>query len=220
METIASLIFFASFVSLVVGLVRPKSLERIFKTSGRGKLAGINLALIFGSMMAVGATAPPVDQTSTSLVESSSSEVEVEDLIESESTPTEGSPEAQNSLLPVELPEDSQVDLKDSNTSIFEAESATTTQVDSTPEPEVEVAPEPDPEPASVPTSTYSQTPTPQAEPGPVSPSCYCGSNSLNCGDFGSHAEAQAYYECCLSQVGYDVHGLDGDDDGSACESL
>jgi endonuclease YncB( thermonuclease family) len=46
-----------------------------------------------------------------------------------------------------------------------------------------------------------------------------CGSNLYNCGDFRSHAEAQEVYETCLSESG-DIHSLDRDDDGVACESL
>ncbi len=44
-----------------------------------------------------------------------------------------------------------------------------------------------------------------------------CSYNAYNCGDFSTHAEAQAVYdECGVS----DIHYLDGDDDGSACETL
>lgn len=61
------------------------------------------------------------------------------------------------------------------------------------------------------------------SSPTPVSTtttSCTCSANTLNCGDFATHAAAQAYYECCMVQVGSDVHGLDGsDNDGQACES-
>jgi len=46
-----------------------------------------------------------------------------------------------------------------------------------------------------------------------------CNSDSYNCGDFDTHNEAQAVFEVC-GGVGNDVHGLDGDNDGIACESL
>jgi len=46
-----------------------------------------------------------------------------------------------------------------------------------------------------------------------------CTSNAYNCSDFGTHAEAQAVYEACGGPA-YDVHFLDGDADGQACESL
>ena len=49
---------------------------------------------------------------------------------------------------------------------------------------------------------------------------CYCASNSYNCGDFQTHQEAQNLYNCCLQKVGRDIHQLDRDKDGSACESL
>lgn len=46
-----------------------------------------------------------------------------------------------------------------------------------------------------------------------------CSSNIYNCGDFSTHAEAQAAFEFC-GGVGNDVHDLDRDSDGSACETL
>ena len=41
-----------------------------------------------------------------------------------------------------------------------------------------------------------------------------------NCTDFNSQNEAQAVYDMCLDQVGYDIHKLDSDGDNIACESL
>ena len=49
---------------------------------------------------------------------------------------------------------------------------------------------------------------------------CYCTSNTYNCSDFQTHIEAQNLYNCCLQKVGTDIHRLDRDKDGSACESL
>jgi len=46
-----------------------------------------------------------------------------------------------------------------------------------------------------------------------------CLFNAYNCSDFSTHAEAQAVYEVC-GGLSNDVHGLDGDNDGSACEDL
>jgi micrococcal nuclease len=46
-----------------------------------------------------------------------------------------------------------------------------------------------------------------------------CGTNTYNCPDFSSHAEAQDVFELC-GGVGNDVHSLDRDGDGVACESL
>jgi len=48
---------------------------------------------------------------------------------------------------------------------------------------------------------------------------CTC-TRDLNCSDFDTHAEAQRCYEYCKDQGYGDTHGLDGDNDGSACESL
>ena len=60
-------------------------------------------------------------------------------------------------------------------------------------------------------------SPTPTATPAPV---CECWANLYNCSDFGTQAEAQTCFDFCMATVGYDVHRLDGDGDGIACESL
>ena len=49
---------------------------------------------------------------------------------------------------------------------------------------------------------------------------CDCSYNRYNCADFSTQAEAQECYEYCLSLDKGDVHRLDGDNDGVACESL
>jgi len=43
-----------------------------------------------------------------------------------------------------------------------------------------------------------------------------CESDTYNCGDFLTQAEAQEVFEYC----GDDIHRLDADDNGFACESL
>lgn len=61
----------------------------------------------------------------------------------------------------------------------------------------------------------------PVMAPTTSSASCSCSSNSYNCSDFSTHAAAQSVYDCCMTQVGSDIHRLDGsDNDGLACESL
>lgn len=47
---------------------------------------------------------------------------------------------------------------------------------------------------------------------------CDCSSNIYNCDDFSTHDEAQGCFEYCGASS--DVHWLDGDDDGVACEGL
>jgi hypothetical protein len=81
---------------------------------------------------------------------------------------------------------------------------------------------------ASTPTATASPTRTPTVShtltpsatateaPGP----CLCTGNLYNCSDFGTQAEAQACFDHCWDQVGTDIHRLDSDGDGKACESL
>lgn len=49
-----------------------------------------------------------------------------------------------------------------------------------------------------------------------------CNTNKYNCSDFKTHKEAQDIYELCIdfNLDTVDVHGLDRDNDGIACESL
>jgi hypothetical protein len=67
-------------------------------------------------------------------------------------------------------------------------------------------------------TSTVPQTHTATATA--TSGPCSCSGDIYNCSDFGTHAEAQACYEHCMRVVGRDIHRLDWDGDGIACESL
>ena len=46
-----------------------------------------------------------------------------------------------------------------------------------------------------------------------------CGSNTYNCDDFETQSEAQTIFEEC-GGVNNDVHQLDRDGNGLACESL
>lgn len=62
-------------------------------------------------------------------------------------------------------------------------------------------------------------TSLPTTQPPPVAV-CDCSDNIYNCSDFSTHAKAQACYEYCKSLGRGDVHRLDGDNDGIACESL
>jgi very-short-patch-repair endonuclease len=47
-----------------------------------------------------------------------------------------------------------------------------------------------------------------------------CSANLYNCGNFSTHDEAQELFERCLNEGQGDIHWLDGDQDGRACESL
>ncbi len=47
-----------------------------------------------------------------------------------------------------------------------------------------------------------------------------CSYNKFNCDDFKDWEEAQLGYYICIDKKGYDVHHLDGDKDGIACEVL
>jgi len=57
-------------------------------------------------------------------------------------------------------------------------------------------------------------------EPPSEAQACDCTDDTLNCEDFACRQAAQACYEYCLEATGRDVHGLDHDEDGIACEEL
>jgi hypothetical protein len=60
--------------------------------------------------------------------------------------------------------------------------------------------------------------PTERGAPSAAGSDCDCSSgDTLNCKDFAPW-DAQACYMRCIDLVGTDVHGLDGDNDGDACE--
>ena len=81
------------------------------------------------------------------------------------------------------------------------------------PEPQLTATPVP-----PTPTATVT-APTPTATTQPGGP-CACTGNLYNCGDFSTQAGAQACFDWCVSQGAGDVHQLDSDGDGVACESL
>ena len=49
---------------------------------------------------------------------------------------------------------------------------------------------------------------------------CPCSGDTLNCSDFNSHQAAQACFNSCMAQGAGDIHKLDQNNDGNACESL
>jgi micrococcal nuclease len=80
-----------------------------------------------------------------------------------------------------------------------------------TPAPQSQSTPAPSsPPPASTPSSPA---------PAPSASQYTCSTNTYNCSDFSTHAEAQAVFDMC-GGVGHDIHKLDSNKDGEACESL
>lgn len=208
MANIFLLVLLLSLLAIPVGLIKPAFFQKIFKKlAGRdatrknvfGSMASIALASFIG----IGVTAPspvsksedlevaPVEEVQTIEVE----EPILEKTIQSEIT-TESSAET-DSLESVE--------------NIWQESK----------EPNMKVQPETTSPASNVETHSVTNAPEPVYEE-PESTSWYsCSSDTYNCSSFSTHAEAQSVYEGCLTQVGYDVHGLDGNDnDGSACESL
>ena len=75
------------------------------------------------------------------------------------------------------------------------------------------------------PTITIEATPTAFVVTlAPVTPSssnlCSCTNDKFDCKDFSSQHRAQACYNYCVSLGVGDIHALDNDNDGKACESL
>jgi len=64
-------------------------------------------------------------------------------------------------------------------------------------------------------TSQASERIIPELKPKIV---CSCRTDRYNCTDFKTRREAREKYECCMRKVGFDIHNLDGDSDGVACE--
>lgn len=67
--------------------------------------------------------------------------------------------------------------------------------------------------PVPVATATATQSPTPQGQ-------YICDHDAYNCSSFATQAQAQAVLDYCESRGAGDIHGLDADHDGRACESL
>jgi micrococcal nuclease len=68
--------------------------------------------------------------------------------------------------------------------------------------------------PTDTSSSLSTDTPTDQVPP------CGCTANINNCSDFTTQSEAQTCYAYCIEQGAGDIHRLDGNGDGKACESL
>ena len=70
--------------------------------------------------------------------------------------------------------------------------------------------------------SCMTPTPVPAATSTPtqVSGPCPCHDNVLNCSDFATQTEAQACYDHCVELGQGDIHRLDSDGNGVACEGL
>lgn len=72
----------------------------------------------------------------------------------------------------------------------------------------------------SLPPTQPPPTLAPPTNTPPPAAVCNCSGDLYNCSDFSTHAAAQACFNYCVGQGAGDIHGLDGDGDGDACESL
>ena len=84
------------------------------------------------------------------------------------------------------------------------------------------LAPSPTPTPTIIftprPTATIRPSSTPTAHPS-TTESCNCMENQYDCSDFQTHTQAQDCYDHC-APLHNDIHYLDQDGDGVACETL
>jgi len=71
--------------------------------------------------------------------------------------------------------------------------------------------------PPATPVPTLTPVPTATTPPSGL---CACTGNFYSCGDFDTQAQAQRCHDSCIQKVGTDIHRLDSDNDGEACESL
>jgi len=84
------------------------------------------------------------------------------------------------------------------------------------------------PEISSTPAVFFTANVPPSLTPMPFNPPtrnrqgiiCDCSRDRLNCGDFAHQTAAQACFDFCLQSGKGDVHGLDGDNDGLACDDI
>lgn len=182
-------------VVLAAGLIKPALFAKIFgKVPTRLAIAKLSGALFVGSFFGAGFTLPPVEPT--------------EDNVELSTEPDTVAPTPSE-----EVPTQEKAEPK-------------TEDITPTEEPQVQVPPE-EPiqeytqpsEPTYTPEPEY-EAPEPTPTPAPSTPTYNCSSNSYNCSDFSTWSQAQAVYNYCLDTVGRDVHDLDRDDDGSACDDL
>lgn len=211
MSTIFLLIGFLAFISLVVGLFRPSIFTPLFRrTLSRIKLTGIFLGIFFASFIGVGVTAPPIEHLET----------------DNDKTVTE----IQNEIAvpPSVAPTDNEAENSEGNNFVQNDEVSDTQYPDGDDSEKIEDVEvlEPQPTEPDVPVIQPGVPDNPPSDNTNVEETtsetggCYCKSDKYNCGDFATHAEAQALYKCCMTEVGYDVHGLDGNDNGLTCENL
>lgn len=69
------------------------------------------------------------------------------------------------------------------------------------------------------PTFTPFILPTVQIITPPVSTGCSCNADTYNCSDFPSQSSAQACFNTCVAEGKGDIHRLDENNNGIACES-
>lgn len=193
------LCFFISCLGLIIALVKPATItSKLNLKPSRLKLAGMMGILILVFFVLTGVTASPkvASDKQINQPEIKGAETTVSPSI----TPLTASPQAAASP------------------SLTPPPTATPT---SQPSPTPKLTPKPSPvvkSPTPKPTST--PLPSPVIVP-PITPQPpVSDTGDKDCGDFSSHAEAQAYFNAKGGSPSNNVDDLDRDHDGIACESL
>jgi hypothetical protein len=60
----------------------------------------------------------------------------------------------------------------------------------------------------------------PPSAPSPAAFACTCDYDRFKCDSFETQEEAQGSFQYCIDESAGDIHKLDGDNDGVACEDL
>lgn len=92
--------------------------------------------------------------------------------------------------------------------------------LDATDQPQPTATPEPTATATTTPKPTNTPKPSPTPTKAPPGNCTTCAYDAYNCSDFNTQKEAQACFDYCYAKTGKDIHGLDFDNDGIACESL
>jgi len=192
MDDFFGFLLLLSFIGLIVGLIKPSVYSRVLKDRASRKNVAIYLGgVVVVSFILLGVFAEPVEDGQ----QEAAAPVIVQDNQSEQVEQTE--PESE--------PSDSEV-----SEDVDESAPVVPAPAPPPPAPVVEeepavMGPEPEPEP--------------QPEPQEATTSWECSYDAYNCGDFSTRDEAQSAFEAC-GGLGSDIHGLDGNEDGVACESL
>lgn len=208
-----------------ISALRPSLMERFTRTANKASQLKRLAMVAAGSFILTGITAPasvPQPRTETLPIEHATSREEPAPVKDSSDVKTVS--EQENHARPIEptrvVPVVQEPEPESEPEPVQESITQVTEEEQTSPEEESEPQIQPEPEPELIAQPEPKPTPTPAPVPVAPAPSavCSCSGNVYNCDDFSGHASAQRCYDYCYTQTGRDVHALDRDKDGLACE--